>query len=349
MKIFSILLLTILATVALSKFVPVSNYNLNLLKGTWNVQSIYDTVGNDWSLSYCFQLTFTILNSSAVNMTSSFFDGFNDIYRNDNLTLYPDASNPSVLYQDTARQNAPLVVLNTSSLPYWVDNTSNTTVFAFNYTVDSSNPQYIVFGASRWYDTAYDVSPFVKSNNLPINATKNFWFVNTACDTHYGWSPLKTFHQSSLLGNWNLLGVYDPVGSDIVPWYTEGGIFNWNQAYCGQVSFQPGTHGSDWIMNLTLDSLYQGGLERTWRIVPYPQMNSVLFGFNINENTLLYVQYADFAGNLILTAGTTTSFFLSTSATSLTPVNRGIFEVALRAVGWNVDLDYVYAIDNNSC
>jgi hypothetical protein len=72
-------------------------------------------------------------------------------------------------------------------------------------------------------------------------------------------------------------------------------------------------------------------------------------GFNIDGNTLLYVQYADKLGNLILTAGTTTTFFLSTSATTLTPAYKAVFETALAAMGWTFDASLINPIDNSSC
>ena len=117
---------------------------------------------------------------------------------------------------------------------------------------------------------------------------------------------------------------------------------------CASISFTTG-QDSDTEMSLVLKSLYQGDFKREWQIHPTPDMNAALMGFNINQNTLLYVQYADLAGNLILTAGTTTSFFLSTTASTLTKVDRGIFEVALKAMGASVNLDYIYPIDNSSC
>ena len=349
MKSLTLLFVAISITAAICAFTPVSNYDLNLLEGDWNVQSVYDTVGSDYSLSYCFQLTFNIINQSAVNLTIHNYDGFRNSLSNDTVTLYPDASNPAILYQDPVKRLSPLLVLNTSSIPYWVNDGCNTSIFAFNYTSSSGNPQYIIMGASRWYDTNYDIRPFLEANNLPINNTKNFWFVDTACDTHFNWYPLKNFDESSLLKTWNLIAVYDPVGSDVIPWYTEGGLYDWKQAYCADISFQIGSAVYDQIMTLSLKSLYQGGLQRTWRIFPMPDYNSVLMGFNINENTVLYVQYADLLGNLILTTGTTTSFFLSTTATSLTPANRGIFEVALKSLAYDVDLSYIYPIDHTNC
>jgi hypothetical protein len=347
MKTLSILIVALLATAALSNFVPVTDYDLTKLAGNWHVQSIYDTTGNNWSNAYCFGLGFIVLNQSVVNLTSYFIDGTKNQLTEDGVFLYPDSEYPSIMYQDTTHKLPPLLVLNVSSLPYWVLNDTDVSIFAFNYTTDSSNPQYIIFGASRWYDTAYDIRPFLNIYNFPINYNKNFWLVNSACDTHFEWLPVKNFNASSLLKDWNLIAVYDPAGSDLVPWYTGAPVYDWSQAYCGKVSFEAG-QGNDDQMTMSLKSLYQGSFERSWQIYSYYQQESVLNGFNIDENTLLYVQYAG-AGNLILTTGTTTSFFLSTLATSLTPVERDLFEISLSILGWETDLSYIYPIDSSSC
>lgn len=90
--------------------------------------------------------------------------------------------------------------------------------------------------------------------------------------------------------------------------------------------------------------------QRSWKIVPDSTFNSIFNGFNMNGNTLLYVQYADIAGNIILTAGSTTSFFLSNTANNLTPITRGIFELAIKNLDFYIkDLSFIYAIDNSNC
>lgn len=260
MKLLNLVILTLLTTVTLSGFTPVSNFDLSMLSGYYNIQSVYDTIGNDWSLAYCFQLYFNPINSTAINMTTSVYDGYTETTEVDNVILYPDANTPAILYQDYLRQDSPMIVVNTSSIPYWVDNVSNAITFAFNYTTNTSNPQYVVLGTSHWYDTEYDITPFLKANNFPINNTNNFWFINTACDTHFRWIFLQNFHRASLEGTWNLLAVYDPVGrngSNVIPWYTQGGIYDWNQAICATWSFERAQYGVD-VMNLTTKSLYGG-------------------------------------------------------------------------------------------
>jgi hypothetical protein len=350
MKAFSILVIALLATSALSNFVPIPDYNLSKLQGTWYVQSLYTNTANDYSLSYCLQFDFVILNSSVVNCTVGSFDGHDKVYHSQSVLLYPDSENPAILYQDIDHKNAPLLVLNSSSIPYWVDNTSATTIIAFNYTYDLSNPLYFVYGLSQWYDTTYDIRPFIAEQNLPpLNYSNNFWFVNSACDTHYNWNPLKSFNEANIQNKtYNLIVVYDPAGSDLVPWYTGSSIYDWEQAYCAKFSFTQGP-GFTEVMTLSLKSFCQGGFERFWTIYPDPSTYAVLLGFNIDANTLLYVSYADILGNIILTAGTTTTFFLSTSATTLTPALKAAFEAELIAMSWTVDFSLIYPIDNSSC
>lgn len=350
MKALTLFILALIPLTTLCDFVPVSNYNIQELFGKWWVNSIYDTMDTDYSYAYCMEFEFQQINDTAISYTLTSYDGYSGQFDNNSYILFPDPNNSAILYQDADRKQAPLLILNVSTYPYWVQNNYTATIIGANYTRPDQIPQLAVIGLSRWYDTSYDIRPFIEANNLPpVSNTNNFWLHDSACDTHYGWVPLPLYNTALLKNTWNLIAVYDPANTDIVPWYTGGGIYDWNQAYCASVSYTDRKAAkNELLMKLSLKSLYQGTFERSWELV-YPDKSSVLLGFNINESTLLYVQYADLLGNLILTTGTTTSFFLSTKATTLTPVELTLFETTLKAIDWKIDNDYIYPIDNSSC
>lgn len=351
MKTLSILFFALLATLTVSEFVPVSNFALNQLQGKWYVQSVYRTDAGKIAPPNCMEIIFDVLNDTAANVTMQYYDTQKLQYESYIATAYE--GNPAILEPDP--QTLPwYMVVNLSSIPYWVNNSVDTLILAANSTFVFENiteSAYLVMGASRAYDTNYNIQPYISANNLPINVTDegfNFFFANSACDAHFEWTPLKKFNATSLRKNYNLIGVYEPAGLGLVPWYTGEGLYDWSQAFCAQVSFTSGIQ-NDTLMTLSLQSYALSTFERTWQIAPNPELNSVLLGFNIDGNTLLYVQYADLLGNLILTAGTTTSFFLSTTATSLTPVYKELFEATLAEMGYQHDVNYIYSIDSAGC
>ncbi len=328
---------------AFAGFTPVTNLSLTDIQGSWNIQSVYDTSNNNWGQAYCVELSFRIINSSAVLMNLFGYDGARNSTFNDSSMLYPDPKNPAILYQDPNRKEAPLMVVNVTSMPYWAGGSTPAMIFAFNYT-DS----VMVLGGNKWYDNLYDIRPYVSAQGLPVKSSKNLWFINSACDAHFAWKPVQGFSSSSLLKTFNLIAVYDPAGTGTVPWYNGSGIFPWKQAYCAKVSFsQP--KRSAYSMNMNIQSLYQGNFTRTWQVTPYPQLQSILMGFDISGPTLLYVVYTDTIGNLILASGTTTAFYLSTSSNQYTSVNKVLFQNVLFTMGIKPNFNFIYPIDGSSC
>ena len=153
-------------------------------------------------MAYCYQLEFDLSdNQTTVNMTMMLYDASQPAYDNETFTLYVDETTPSLLYQDAARTQYPLMVVNHSSLPYWVNGGSPNFIIAFNYTSPGSEiALYVVYGISAWYDTEYDITPYLNAQQLPIIPGENYWFINTACDSHFGWKADQDFNISTLNG-----------------------------------------------------------------------------------------------------------------------------------------------------
>ena len=142
--------------------------------------------------------------------------------------------------------------------------------------------------------------------------------------------------------------MYDPAGSGLVPWFNGSGLYDWRQAYCGKVWFRKNV-GVSLSMTMSAYSLYQGTFNRTWTVATFPGFESAILGFDISGPTLMYVAYSDSFGNLILGTGTTTTFFLSTSVSSLGPAQKSILQNVLSVMGIDSDLNYIYGIDNSGC
>lgn len=257
-------------------------------------------------------------------------NGRNDRCEAQSVILILDTENPAILYLSERPHEPPLLVLSFSSSE--VSNGA-TLILGVN-TTHGSHESYIFFGASQRYDTHYDLRPYLKTNGFDFD-TRTFFSLDTTCD-----ALAKGLSAASLFKNWNLVAVYE---SAAPPWYTGGSTYDWRQVCSARVFFT--TRGVDASMTLALKSIYLDIFEKTWKIVLDRQEDGTLKGINIDENIHLSIAYADAAGNLVLTAGPTTAFFLSTSITS-PEHDWDLFVDTLADIGYTPDDDNLYPIYN---
>ena len=338
------LLLSLFALSALS-FTPVTNFSLSQLEGTWYVTTVYSTVTN-WSLTYCTTFTFKVINSTLLNVTTAFLSGSSAQFENETHPLYPDPNNPAIIYQESQHIQSPFVVGNISTVSSWQGNVDQM-ILALNYTY--YHHSFMVFGLSRAYDVPLDVRPYTTLYNLPVQEGISFWGIYTACDARFKWVPIQPFSSSSLLGKkWNVIAVYDPTNTTLVPWYGQG-IYPWNQAYCTYMTFQPAPLKQFIEMGISSNNIYFGNFKRSWYLLPNPKTSSVFYGFDMSSPTLLYVQYWDTLGNAILTTGTTTSFLISTSNKEISSDLLTLFQRVVNSFGLPFNENYLYKVNSLKC
>mmetsp|Transcript_39890 Transcript_39890/g.35588 ORF Transcript_39890/g.35588 Transcript_39890/m.35588 type:complete len:136 (-) Transcript_39890:369-776(-) len=129
----------------------------------------------------------------------------------DHQDLYYDPNNQALVYHDANLTQLAFTVVNYTTYPIEDGLTQTAVIIAVN---DTETGEVTVFGMTSHFifDTqSFDIRPWLKDNGIDAELFNNYFFLDEICGPPLYSDAYAFFKkQGKILGDWNVLAIFDP-------------------------------------------------------------------------------------------------------------------------------------------